>query len=218
MSRFNHKQHALESLRLGSLHNCCMLEIEWGVVLAQRITMKTVSVRFLMVICALVWVLPATAEIYKWRDKDGSIRYTDTPPPGYAKQEPIGGKPIAKPTGKPPLSPAAATAATPGKPAEASQPAAVADGKAEAEVESAIDAAEQRRRNAEVEKKNKQEKEAQAKLKAENCKAAQANMETYKQGGRVYRTNEKGEREYMDDADLKQGMAKAQDEINEYCN
>lgn len=179
--------------------------------------MNTVNLRWLTIICALLLALPAAAEIYKWRDKDGRVRYTDTPPPPYAKQESIGGKPIAKPTGKAPLSPAAAPAAA-AKPAESGQPAVVTDGKVGAEVESAESAAEQRRRNAETEKKNKQEKEAQAKLKAENCKAAQANMEAYRQGGRVYRTNEMGEREYMGDEELKQGMAKAQDEVNEYCN
>jgi hypothetical protein len=189
--------------------------------------MRKASLKFLMMVCALLLALPVAAEIYKWRDKDGRIRYTDTPPPPYAKQESMGGKPIAKPTGKVPLSPAAATPATtpapaatttPGKPAEVGQPGVVSDGKAEAEAESVEEAAEQRRRNAEAEKKNKQEKEAQAKLKAENCKAARANMETYRQGGRVYKTNEQGEREYLGEADLQSGMAKAQDEINEYCN
>lgn len=188
--------------------------------------MKKASLKFLIMACALLLALPVTAEIYKWRDKDGRIRYTDTPPPPYAKQESMDGKPIVKPTGKAPLSsattapaaPTSATTATPGNPAEAGQPAIVSDGKAEAEAESAEAAAEQRRRNAEAEKKNKQEKEAQAKLKAENCKAARANMETYRQGGRVYKTNEQGEREYLGEGDLQSGMAKAQDEINEYCN
>lgn len=190
--------------------------------------MKKASLKFLMMVCALLLALPVAAEIYKWRDKDGRIRYTDTPPPPYAKQESIGGKPVAKPTGKAPLSsatsapaaaaPASAATTAPGKSAEAGQPGVVSDGKAEAEAESAEEAAEQRRRNAEAEKKNKQEKEAQAKLKAENCKAARANMETYRQGGRVYKTNEQGEREYLGEGDLQSGMAKAQDEINEYCN
>jgi len=182
----------------------------------RRITMKTVSMRLLTIICVMMWVMPVSAEIYKWRDKDGSIRYTDTPPPAHARQESIGGKRISKPTDRAPLSP---VEAEPGKPANVAQPEAAKPKEATGEVQdSAEAAAEQRRRNAETEKKNKQEKEAQAKLKAENCKAAQANMEAYRQGGRVYRTNEKGEREYMDDSDLQQGMAKAQDEINEYCN
>ena len=32
------------------------------------------------------------AEIYKWKDKEGNVRYSDTPPPSNIKQEPITGK------------------------------------------------------------------------------------------------------------------------------
>ncbi len=42
-------------------------------------------------------------------------------------------------------------------------------------------------------------------------------METYTQGGRVYKMNEKGEREYLDDSAFKAGREKAQQEINENC-
>ena len=47
----------------------------------------------LCVMCVLI-ALPmlANAEIYKWKDKDGTVRYTDTPPPSNIKQESIGGK------------------------------------------------------------------------------------------------------------------------------
>lgn len=146
------------------------------------------------------------AEIYKWKDKDGKVRYSDTPPPSNVKQEAIAGKKKSvAPTGKEPLAPAAAvpTAATP----KNSEPPANPEDLA----------AEQRRNNAEVEKNNKLEKEAEAKRKAENCSAAKANMETYTQGGRVYKMNEKGEREYLDDEDFKAGREKAQQEINENC-
>jgi FKBP-type peptidyl-prolyl cis-trans isomerase len=146
------------------------------------------------------------AEIYKWKDKDGKVRYSDTPPPSNVKQEAIAGKKKSvAPTGKAPLAPAAAvpTAATP----KNSEPPANPEDLA----------AEQRRNNAEVEKNNKLEKEAEAKRKAENCSAAKANMETYTQGGRVYKMNEKGEREYLDDEDFKAGREKAQQEINENC-
>ena len=61
-------------------------------------------------------------------------------------------------------------------------------------------------------------KKLKPKLKAENCKAAKANHGTYTQGGRVYKTNEKGEREYMDDKDLEEGKEKAQQRIDENCN
>lgn len=155
--------------------------------------------------------LPAVgqAEAYKWKDKDGHTHYSDTPPPSNIKLENIGTRKNTQPTGKAPLS-AVTNAVSP--------PAAV---KVEAEVPAQNPqeiAAEQRQRTAESEKNIKQEKEAQAKLKLENCKAARANFASYAQGGRVYKMNEKGEREYMDDAGLKQGADKARGEIAQYCN
>jgi type IV secretory pathway VirB10-like protein len=149
------------------------------------------------------------AEIYKWKDKDGKVRYTDTPPPSNVRQEAIGRKKATNPTGKEPLSPvdSPATAAVPAvMPKEIESPRSAEDA-----------AAEQRQRSAEAEKNNKKEKEAEAKRKAENCTAAKANMQSYTQGGRVYKMNEKGEREYLDESGFKEGREKAQQEINENC-
>lgn len=149
------------------------------------------------------------AEIYKWKDKDGKVRYSDTPPPSNVKQEAIiGKKKPAEPTGKEPLAPVdkAPTAPVVGTPNTMEPPPNPEDL-----------AAEKRQQNAEAEKKNKQEKEAEAKRKAENCSAAKANLEAYTQGGRVYKMNEKGERQYMDDSDFKAGKEQAQQEINENC-
>lgn len=149
------------------------------------------------------------ADIYKWKDKDGNTRYSDTPPPSNIKLENIGTKKAVSPTGKEPLS----AVAQPAPAAPAKEIVLETPPRNEEDV-----AAEQRRRNAEAEKKNKQEKEAESKLKAENCKAAKANLASYAQGGRVYKMNEKGEREYLDDAGLKQGADKARGEVAQYCS
>ncbi len=149
------------------------------------------------------------AEIYKWKDKDGRVRYSDTPPPSNVKQEAIlGKKKPVEPTGKEPLAPVdkAPTAPVAGTPKTPEPP-----------VNPEDLAAEKRQKNAEAEKNNKLEKEAEAKRKAENCSAAKANLETYTQGGRVYKMNEKGERQYMDESDFKAGKEQAQQEINENC-
>jgi hypothetical protein len=148
------------------------------------------------------------AEIYKWKDKNGVTRYSDTPPPSNVKQEAIGGKKTAQPTNQAPLAP---VEAAPQVPANVNQ---VPPPTVSAEEQAAI----QRQRVAEAEKRNKQEKEAEAKRKEENCKAARSNLETYTQGGRVYRMNEKGEREYMGDNDLKEGKAQAQRDMEVNCN
>jgi Skp family chaperone for outer membrane proteins len=172
-------------------------------------TMKSLHIFLVLMIFSAASSL-SHAEIYKWKDKNGAIRYTDTPPPSNIKQEALSGKKAAKSSNQAPLAPVE------GVPAVASKDA-KKEGKKEA-MSKEDEAAQIRQRNAEAEKRNKQEKEAEAKRKADNCKGAKANFETYKQGGRVYKMNEKGEREYMDDKDLQDGKAQAQKEIDENCN
>ncbi len=164
------------------------------------------------ILCVLLLALPVqgNAEIYKWKDKNGTTRYSDTPPPSNIKQEAIGNKRALKPSVAAPVAPAVSqqlpatdetTKDSPPVPGSADEEAAV-----------------KRQNNAEAEKNNKLEKEKQELAKAENCKAAKSNLASYEQGGRVYKMNEKGERIYLDENDFKAGREKAQQEINENCN
>ena len=164
------------------------------------------SVHLLLIVILLgAQPLLSHAQVYKWKDKDGTTRYTDTPPPSNIQQKTIGTKKAAQPADAPP-------------PVDTAKPVTpVSDGPAPP-VKAEDAAAQIRQRNAEAEKLNKQEKEAEAKRKAENCKAARANFQTYNQGGRVYKMSENGERYYLADNDLKEGKAQAQNEINENCN
>lgn len=159
------------------------------------------SVR-LMAVMLVVTTLPfmAQAEVYKWKDKDGTMRYSDTPPMSNIKTETV----VKKKAVTAPTTTAPSTKA-------------VVETKGVVIPENPDEAAQRRREQAEVDKRNKEEKEAEAQRKAENCIAAKSNMEAYKQGGRVYQTNEKGERVYMDDKAFEQGRQKAQREINENC-
>jgi len=137
-------------------------------------------------------------EIYKWKDKNGVVRYTDMPPPigtkdvrkikrkSYPKvtrQQSVNNK---KPTGEMP----------PG---------------AKAEMEA------RQKEMDRVAKQNEKVKAEDAKRKQLNCAAAKANYQSYAQGGRVYKTNANGEREYLDDEGLARGMQEAQRQINENC-
>lgn len=178
--------------------------------------MKNIHIRFSQLpwmLCALLLALPSlgNAEIYKWRDKNGSIRYSDTPPPSNIKQEAIGGKRALKPTAQAPVAPVANEQPAPAD-KEAAKDSPPVPGSADEE------AATKRQSNAEAEKNNKLEKEKQEAARAENCKAAKSNLASYEQGGRVYKMNEKGEREYLDENDFKAGREKATQEINENCN
>ena len=166
----------------------------------------------LFVLCTAATL--SQAEVYKWKDKDGTIKYSDTPPPSNIKQEAINGKKkSAAPTGKVPLAPvenAAAVGSDNVKPIKSKEG-------FEDPINPEEAAAKLRQKNAEAEKNNKKEKEAEAKRKAENCSAAKANMQTYTQGGRVYKMNEKGERAYLDEKGFAEGKQKAQQEMNENC-
>lgn len=161
---------------------------------------------------ALLLPINTNADVFKWKDKDGSIRYSDTPPPSNVKQEPITGKKVTKPTGKAPLSPSGESAkptetvAVPAKPDVAK------------DVLPAEEAAKLRQQKAEADKKAKDDKAAEAKVKAENCKTAKANNQTYVLGGRVTKMNEKGERQFLGDKELAEGVRKSQEDINKYCN
>ncbi len=168
--------------------------------------------KLLGVVCAVLLALPllANAEVYKWKDKNGEIRYSDTPPPSNIKLEQIGRKKVAKPTGSAPLSPVTDTAKMP---VATAAPASDAKGKEGKE----DDAAKNRQNKAEADKKTKEEKEKIAKIKEENCRTAKTNLASYQQGGRLFKVDEKGERHYFDDKELKEGAAKSQQDVSENC-
>ena len=163
--------------------------------------MKNVlKLSFLLALCLSVF---AQAEIYKWRDKDGTMRYTDTPPPSNVKLlGRIGYKGAAGPVSVTPP-PEVKNEAPPNEVAMPTKGG--ADKKAPSQ-----------QSPEELEAQKKQQAEL-AKTKAANCTAAKANYQTYVQGGRIYRTNDKGEREVLGDEQIQQGVAKAQQEINENC-
>lgn len=181
--------------------------------------MKTLILNLFLFV-AFILTSTAHAEIYKWKDKEGYTRYSDTPPNANIKAETLGNKKTAKSINQTQLSTAAANPQTS---AEAANKAPT-QGEAPTQgdlppIKNAEEAAAQKRRaDAELDKKAKQEKEVQAKMKAENCKAAKSNLESYVQGGRIFKMNEKGEREYLDDAGLKKGADKSRGEVSKYCS
>ena len=58
-----------------------------------------------LLLCLAILPTLAAAEIYKWKDSNGTIRYSDVPPPSNVKQEPMRGKKPPKPSGLAPLAP-----------------------------------------------------------------------------------------------------------------
>ena len=156
----------------------------------------------------VIGLLPvlAQADLYKWKDKQGRINYTDTPPPADIKADNLKAKPAVPNT-------PAVVAKEVGK--DGKENAKEGEKKDDSKLD---DAAAKRQKIAEEQKKLDAEKAEDAKLKEANCKTAKQNMASLANGGRIYRTKNNGEREYMTDQDINNGRKSAQQEVNKYCN
>jgi hypothetical protein len=145
--------------------------------------------RWTAFICAAVLgallAVPAQAQ-WKWRDKNGQTQYSDLPPPSGIADADILQRPSAAQRG------AAAAAAASG--AASGAPALSPKG-SDPELE-----AKRRKAEQDVAAKKKAEDEKVAVAKADNCLRAKAQMRTLDSGVRLSRTNDKGEREYLDDS------------------
>jgi len=147
--------------------------------------------RWTALICAaaLGALLAAPAEAqWKWRDKNGQVQYSDLPPPADVADNAI----LQRPNGA-----QQRRAALPGPTPAAS--AASGPALAPKAVEPELEAKRQKAEQEEAAKK-KAEADKVAAAKADNCNRAKAQMRTLDSGIRIARTNEKGEREYLDDA------------------
>lgn len=142
----------------------------------------------------------AAAQMYKWIDKDGKVRYGDTPPPGVKKSSIK-----APPPGPAPAAPAAKADAKNGKSGPLTP----------AEQEQAF-----RKRQADEKKaEEKAEKDGAAKAeKAQNCARAQENLRTLQSGQRIARTSANGERFFLDEAQIAQEASQAQQAVQKLCN
>jgi len=163
--------------------------------------MKRLSVAICLMLCL---ALPASAQMYKWVDSNGKVQYSDKPPPSNIKSETLRDSAPA----------ASALAASEGK-GGAAKAAAKAGPKTVAEQEQAF-----RKRQADAAKAQDEDgkKQAAAREKAENCKRARAAVASFELSGRQSRIDEKGERVFMDEQQIAQEKARAQQAIATNCN
>jgi len=160
------------------------------------------SVVFLAALLGASLALPAAAQ-WKWRDKAGQMQYSDLPPPpGIAEQD------ILQRPGAAQRRANAVAAASPASPASA----VVATRTVEPELEA-------KRRKAEQEQvaKNKADEEKAAIERVDNCMRAKAYLRTIDDGGRMTRTNDKGEREFLDDKQRAAEAKRTRDVIASDC-
>lgn len=179
--------------------------------------------KLLIALCCLPFVmtLPASAEVYKWKDKSGKMQYSDSPP--------LSNIPYTTLSGKKPAQPAqAAPAADPNKPTDPAAkqaagaagvpggPNTPADPKA-AKDKAAQDPKDKAAKDAEAKKQEEEKKAAEKKAKEQACKTARSKLAQFEQGGRIYRVNEKGEREYYGDKEIAAEIQNAKDDVAANC-
>lgn len=175
-----------------------------------------------LLVAILMFALPAAAEVYQWRDAQGRVIFSDTPPPDGPA--PVIKGPARKPAQAPvdEESPATSTPANTDKtrvaPAAAGKPEAEkADGttpKTIAEKELGF----RQRRAAAAEAEAKAEKERQQTAeRARNCEQARNQITGLASGQRVARYNSDGQREVLDDGMRNAEIERAQKYIDANC-
>ncbi|MFN0305076.1 MAG: DUF4124 domain-containing protein [Burkholderiales bacterium] len=138
----------------------------------------------ILILAATVLVSASViAQPYRWVDANGRVQYSDHPPVGTTNAKTVKSK-ISTATGTPGSSDAASAKSAPLTPAEQEQ-------------------GFRKRRVEEQEKAQKLAKDEEAaKEKRDACKSAQRSLAGMEAVGRVTRTNDAGEREFLNDAEI----------------
>ena len=139
--------------------------------------------------CFLV-AMPAIGDVYTWRDENGVLHYGDLPKDDSATRVPI----ATRRTDNTAVQTRAA----------ARQDALAASSEAFQDAESAAAAAEEAARLASEEK-------------AAACTKARERLRNYINARRLYRTNEAGEREYLDSNEITAARSNAEQDVADKC-
>jgi len=159
----------------------------------------------LLFLAALAFACAASAQQYKWVDKDGKVRYGDVPPPGV-KATPL--RAPAGPATPPPTSAAKGAKDKGGKAAAPSGPLTPAQQEADF-----------RKRQVDAEKAREKEANVaeEARARQENCQNAQAHLRQVESGQRIARVDAKGERSFLEDDQRGAEAARARKSVGEWC-
>jgi hypothetical protein len=156
--------------------------------------------RLLLAALALALACSAAQAQWKWRDKSGQVNASDRPPPMDVPEKDILSRPTPDSVRRAPPAAASAPASAPVR------------GPLEKELEA-------RKRNAEQElaAKARAEEERVALARTENCRRARGHLAALETGQRIARTNDKGEREVLDDRGRAEEMRQAREVIASDC-
>jgi hypothetical protein len=151
-----------------------------------------------------VGMVTAHAATWKYRDAQGRIVVSDLPPPAGVQDKDILERPttILRRAAAPTPAASAAANATPTAVAQGNDP----------ELE-----ARRKKAATEQEQKQKVEQEKDAAQRAENCSRAKSHLSALGDGLRIARTNDKGEREILDDKGRAEEMQRARQIMASDC-
>ena len=147
----------------------------------------------LAVVTLLMALSPAADAQWRWRDKGGQINASDRPPPKDVPEKDILDRPGPE-TRRSAAAPVTVAASGAADGTAAPAPPAAPPTPLEREVQARKRATEQ-----EQLAKAKAEEERQSTQRTENCRAARGHLIALESGQRIARTNDKGEREVLDD-------------------
>jgi hypothetical protein len=151
----------------------------------------------LLFLLALGFSATAAAQLYKWTDKDGKVRYGDVPPPGAEATR---------------VRPPSAGAESAPAPAEAKKDAGAKDKDLSPEA-----AFRKRQQEREAQEQKSAQERAEADKKQANCQQAQGQLRLLQSGQRMTTMNAAGERVFMDDAQRARDIERAQGAVSEWC-
>ena len=155
--------------------------------------MNKALLQIVTLVFAVVFAHGASAQQYKWVDKDGKVRYGDVPPPG-----------VNATRLKPP-------------PSSAPAPSAAAKKDAGGKVLSPEEAFRQRQEAARKDSDKQAQADQERSVNQENCSRAREALAALESGQRITRTDAKGERYYLEDAQIAQETGKARESVRQYC-
>jgi hypothetical protein len=141
-----------------------------------------------LAVLALLAAGSAGAQLYKWVDQDGKVRYGDTPPPGAKTSAIKAPEPVPAPGAKA-LTPAEEEQAFRRRQAEARK----------------------QEEKAEADSRAKTER-------SENCERMRNQLLALQSGQRMARINASGERYYADENQIAQEAAELQRSMQQACN
>ncbi|MDP2369052.1 DUF4124 domain-containing protein [Rhodoferax sp.] len=157
--------------------------------------MRLIQAALVLVACTVSTSLLAQ---WQWVDKDGRKVFSDRPPPSDIPPKNILKQPAGRTTMPAAIAPIVADGADQPS-AAASAPLAGASGPKGSGVDKALEDKKKKAAQAELAKKRAEEEQV-TKAKIENCARAKQAKATYESGIRIARTNEKGEREVLDES------------------